>query len=433
MGAPPTLPANFTGWDKGPPQTLPANFDQWDKVAKAQQTAPDQFAQDRAVTEAWAAKHPILGPIARFLVAGGQNAASAITDTPSFLYHAITDPPRPEESSMTPEQRVVARLGVEQAVKAGQDYASGMVTPKGAASVLPEALGAGVGQTAGGAVYAKAGEAVPPALEAASNVPLSKMTAPIRAGVKGANAVLAKAPAIAGGAVGGYLGHATGIPGAEALGAAAGYAAGKEVPLPSWARVPGQGFGLPNRVAGGPEVAPKYAPPPPETATMPPSTASVAKPATLSDLRGAIDQTLGVKPRPPMVPGVPIRNQPAAQAALPEGFTPVESSWIKGFKYNPDTREFETLTKGGGHYVHGDVSPEDVANFEQAKSKGNAWPNTIGTNAQVGQYISGKRVSTKPIAQRSAAPEAPKESGLNEGGELMDQLNKSLAWAKARK
>lgn len=80
----------------------------------------------------------------------------------------------------------------------------------------------------------------------------------VRAAVRGANTVIEKAPGSIGAAAGAAAGHATGIPGAAEIGGAAGYALGKEV-LPQ-IKIPGEGFGLPNRVAGGPAAAPKYAP-----------------------------------------------------------------------------------------------------------------------------------------------------------------------------
>jgi hypothetical protein len=133
-------------------------------------SSPDAFAQDRAITDAWAAKHPYLGPIARFMVHGGQNAASAIADTPGAVYHAVIDPPQPSELVLTPEQRLVYRLGLGPAVDAGRDYVSGKVTPRGALSVLPEALGTGVGQVSGGAMYGKLGE-VGPELARTGSIP----------------------------------------------------------------------------------------------------------------------------------------------------------------------------------------------------------------------------------------------------------------------
>jgi len=252
MGAPQTLPATFSGWDK-PPDSLPANFSQWDQArTAARPPVRDRLAEDRATTEAWAQNHPILGPIARFLVTAGQTAGNAITDTPGQLYHAIVDPPTLDEASLTPEQRVVSRLGGKQAIQAAQDYASGKVTARGAASVLPEALGTGVGQVTGGAAYGKLGEVGPEALSMVADA----ASPAIRATVRGINKGLVKAPGTIGGttgaAVGGYLG---GHVGAE-IGGAAGAMAGREI-LPQ-VRLPGEGFGLPNRVTGGPEVAPPY-------------------------------------------------------------------------------------------------------------------------------------------------------------------------------
>lgn len=179
-------PDSFMATQASPSALTPDSF-------MAQQNAPppkDQFTQDREVTEAWAQNHPIFGPIARFLVSGGQNAANAITRTPEALYHAIVDPPTPDELVLTPEQRIVARLGVKQGVEAGIDYASGKVTPKGAVSVLPEALGAGVGQAAGGSVYGKATEiagAAPGVI--ADETPIGKA---IKAGTEAAKPAAAK-------------------------------------------------------------------------------------------------------------------------------------------------------------------------------------------------------------------------------------------------
>ncbi len=155
-------PIDFSKYEPGaPPGGQQIDFSKYEPGAtKTQQDGSSIDEQDRATTEAWAQNHPILGPIARFLVAGGQSAGHAITDTPGQLYHAIVDPPTLEESELglKPEQRIAYRLGLKQAIEAGTDYASGKVTPKGAASVLPEALGTGLGQVAGGAVYGKAGE-----------------------------------------------------------------------------------------------------------------------------------------------------------------------------------------------------------------------------------------------------------------------------------
>lgn len=160
----------------------------------AKSATPDKFAQDLATTEAWAEGHPIAGPIARGLVSAGQAAANAITKTPGQVYHAIADPTKIEEAGLTPEQRLAYRMGGKQAIEAGEDYAAGKVTPKGAASVLPEAIGTGVGTVAGGAVYGKggeiAGDVIAPAVKAIAENPKAIATAPIRLAARSAETAL---------------------------------------------------------------------------------------------------------------------------------------------------------------------------------------------------------------------------------------------------
>jgi len=90
---------------------------------------------------------------------------------------------------------------------------------------------------------------------------------------------------------------------------------------------------------------------------------------------------------------------------LPEGFTPAvsrgteSSAALKGYKYDPETREFESITQGGQHYVYGDVDPEVAAKFEAASSKGKAWGqlrNAPGVT-RVATIINGKRIPFKPL------------------------------------
>jgi hypothetical protein len=86
---------------------------------------------------------------------------------------------------------------------------------------------------------------------------LSRITPPVVRGVaKGINKSLKEAPGTIGMGVGSAIGgHIGGAPGAE-LGGIAGAITGKEL-LPKL-RIPGEGFGLPNRVTGGPRIAPHY-------------------------------------------------------------------------------------------------------------------------------------------------------------------------------
>jgi hypothetical protein len=115
-------------------------------------------------------------------------------------------------------------------------------------------IGGAVAKGAGQVGTMKAGE-----LALTRGIPAAAGAAPgaIRAGVRGINKGLEKAPGTIGGtagaAIGGYFG---GHIGAE-VGGVAGAVAGREL-LPQ-VRIPGEGFGLPNRVTGGPASAPSYA------------------------------------------------------------------------------------------------------------------------------------------------------------------------------
>lgn len=114
-------------------------------------------------------------------------------------------------------------------------------------------------------------------------------------------------------------------------------------------------------------------------------------------LQQRLDEAVGAKP---LQPGVPLKYQTAAggkpMPGIPEGFTPVDSTALKGYKYDPDTREFESVTQGGQHYIHGDVSPEEAQSFADADSKGKAWQQ-IRNNPLVAKVVNGKRVATKPV------------------------------------
>jgi hypothetical protein len=152
---------------------------------------------------------------------------------------------------------------------------------------------------------------------------------------------------------------------------------------------------------------------------------SVAKPPVKpAVVEQQLKQALGAQD---LKPGVPLKDQLRGANAqpkpqLPEGFTPVESTAMKGFKYDPATREFETITQGGQRYVHGDVSPEDAQAFMDAESKGKAWQQ-IRENPLVAKVINGKRVAIKPTASAEAAPT----------DDLMPKLQESLKQAQAAK
>jgi hypothetical protein len=266
------------------------------------------------------------------------------------------------------------------------------------------------GQGAGQALTALATEGAAKAAPAIADTlgSSTKMTAPIRTAVRATNKVLEKAPGSIGASVGAGVGHATGIPGAAEVGGAAGYALGKEL-LPQ-VKIPGEHFGLPDSVEGGPESAPEYQPPAvaPAKAAAPPAAAPPAaapqSTATPAAVEKQLNDALGGKP---LQPGVSLRNQgkvPAA-ASLPEGFTPVESSSVlKGYKYDPASQQFDAITNNGQRFRHGEVTPDQFKAFEDADSKGKAWNdlrNGPGVTPLGKVDANGVLQARKPIAARS--------------------------------
>jgi hypothetical protein len=118
----------------------------------------------------------------------------------------------------------------------------------------------------------------------------------------------------------------------------------------------------------------------------------------------------------PLQPNVPLKNQggvvtPKAPAVdLAPGHTPVDSTALSSYKYDPASKEFEVQMKSDPSkvYVFGDAAPEDVAKFEAADSKGKAWhalKDKIGP--RVATIVNGKRIAFKPIVsdEDSISPE----------------------------
>jgi hypothetical protein len=155
---------------------------------------------------------------------------------------------------------------------------------------------------------------------------------------------------------------------------------------------------------------------------------SVAAPApkiTPKVMEQQLGKALGAQE---LKPNVPLRDQLSAKAPeapkLPEGFTPVDSSALRGYKYDPATKEFETITQGGQRYIHGDVSPEAVQSFMDAESKGKAWQGIRNDGTLVAKVVNGKRVAVKPTSAASAGPES---------SDLASQLQQSVENVKAHK
>ncbi len=155
------------------------------------------------------------------------------------------------------------------------------------------------------------------------------------------------------------------------------------------------------------------------------------KPAVSAELDRALDQATGGKG---LIPGTPLKSQPgalgvfkSAMAAreLPEGFTPVESSALKGYKYDPDAQELTTITKNGTSYTHGEVTPEEAKAFGDADSKGAAWKQVRDNHVLVKQ--NGKPV--KPIASRSALPEDAADTATEDAPKPTAKRGKAKAAA----
>lgn len=188
----------------------------------------------------------------------------------------------------------------------------------------------------------------------------------------------------------------------EAVDNAEGYPSGRPIDLHPGMQTPGGAVVAPRVKGLLPGEVDSPAPPviaAPEQASPPP--------ITPGKVEGLLSDSLGGKP---LVPGVKLRDQPAAQGVkVPDGFTPVaESSAVKAFKYDPATREFQTITTNGSHYIHGDVSPEQAQAFMQADSKGQAFNQLKAGSTYVGKVVNGKRVAAQPpMNLRSASPDQP--------------------------
>jgi hypothetical protein len=137
----------------------------------------------------FADKHPIAGPAVRFLDAAG----GAMLSVPSSIYHAVADDPTEQEQqefqghTRIPGELAIERLTGAPLVRGAQQYADPNTRPtfKQAMSVLPEALGQGVGSYAGsdllGKGVNKATDAAVPLLQKSAKAQYMKALAPTKA------------------------------------------------------------------------------------------------------------------------------------------------------------------------------------------------------------------------------------------------------------
>jgi hypothetical protein len=135
----------------------------WERLTSADDPGAREFAE----------KHPIFGPPARVLSAIG----GAVPGLLGSVYHAVADKPTEEENKMfeghtrIPGELTVERLtGAPSIVQGAKDWANPQTRPtaRGALSVLPEALGTGIGTVAAGEM---AGAAIPKISAAAAELP----------------------------------------------------------------------------------------------------------------------------------------------------------------------------------------------------------------------------------------------------------------------
>jgi hypothetical protein len=389
MGAPQTLPADFQGWDKAP-TTLPADFNKWDQPKEQQASGVERFGSGvlsgAGVVSNEQGKnffrHP-LDTLKQMAQGQGELAVRAKNELANKDYvrgltHAV-------EYLMPGLGPTLARAGDQ--LNSG-DYAGGAGTTVGAA--IPIIAGAPEGRAAVGSAAAKTVQAGRIAGQVLKDTATPENIGTAVGGIAGAK-------------IGSLLGEPLG-------GGAAGAAFGRTV-----------GKSVAKRMMATPEVATVEAAP----GSAGSMAESVAKPPVKpAVVEQQLKQALGAQD---LKPGVPLKDQLRGANAqpkpqLPEGFTPVESTAMKGFKYDPATREFETITQGGQRYVHGDVSPEDAQAFMDADSKGKAWQQ-IRENPLVAKVINGKRIATKPTASAEAAPT----------DDLMPKLQESLKQAQAAK
>jgi hypothetical protein len=335
------------------PSTMQSSSDPFASIAKT----PD------AVPSFW-------DTLSREVKAGGKTIAGM----PAAIYHAFSDPPTPEEKDRMAEPGAshlnnqiglgIYRMSVAPAEVAGKYYWDAAHGKYGDASAVesamlneaPEAIGQAGGTVIAGKVASTAGDIVkgapagdailavrpkptlnnPTAGPDLSIPATDTAAAAVRGSVKAANTVLAKAPGTIGAATGAAIGHATGVPYGGEVGAIIGGGIGREV-LPK-VQIPGEGFGLPNRVEGGPVSAPAYQPPVEPQPVYPGVTQPEANPEAVQ-ANALLKPGASPSPEPadalgklPPAAQSPAERLPAAFQPLPKTPPPVPGTVDQPFK-----------------------------------------------------------------------------------------------------
>ncbi len=193
------------------------------------------------------------------------------------------------------------------------------------------------------------------------------------------------------------------------------------------------------QAAPSPEATPEAAAPQPTAAPEAPAQVPT-DPKTVERL---LNEALGGKP---LQKGIPLKSQGTAPK-LPEGFTPVDSSAVRGYKYDAGAQELSTVTNNGQVYTHGEVTPEEAQAFADADSKGKAWNGIRQNHVLVKQ----NGLPVKPVARsivtdpstgkpefsdvvESKAAKTPEIEHVDTPtDDLTAQLQKSLEMVKAKK
>lgn len=426
MPAPQTLPADFQSWDK-PPDSLPADFGKWDQPAEqpsAISRLGHNFLSGLGVTDDAGAKkffeHPI-DTLMSSMNAQGELAKKAKDaydrgDYKGAVMHGLNYlvPFIGQQTDQAGEQLnkgdiaggIGRTLGVAASIVAGSPQAAAI--KDSATSAVSDAASAAAGKVKPG--LAKLGDVA---------TAVGDSLDPDVVGLASPRAAHALRLAGKAGKVATKYGKPAPVPVPEAaadLDATSDlsdYAGERTPPATETEAPPAQlpaGFqsvaqAPPGSVNNPFQAAPQaqtaavapVAPPAAEVPTAAPETAAPAPveapPAPAVEtmdparVQQMLSEALGNKP---LKPGVALKNQAAAaKTDLPDGFTPVQSSVLKGYKYNPATQEFDGITNTGQVYRHGEVTPDQFQKFEAADSKGKAWNELRGNSTPLGKVNNG--------------------------------------------
>lgn len=449
-------------WENYQPTPTPAAQGPWAKYGAAPPNAPELPGQKRPLP----------------LPNGGDTGEDPIAQGLTTMETKLADVPKAIGKSLISPNPI---YGPKVSPKEAGDYAVKSVKAMNPIDTEEGSTAMNIGGTAanllpylidpagGGIEESAAGQIAKAAPKAGASM--------VRGGVKGANAVIAKAPGVVGAGVGGAIGHAVGGTTGAEIGGTIGGAVGREI-LPR-VRIPGENFGLAKPTFPG---APLPEAPPPEVmqarpigqgaksasepaaglakipakpvypgASLPehPGTFSgahlpeapspelvkaraigqgskapglepseglgkipapksepvIAKPSTSPKaVQSQINDSLGGRP---LQPGVKLRDQGKIQpppSAVISDLTPVDSTAVKAYKYDPTKREFTATNPDGQTFIHGDVTPDEAKAFEKASSKGKAWKIIKDNHPLVAKIVNGQRISHIPSI-RSASPD----------------------------